>query len=83
MTAEGAVEYFDFIGMEKISSSSGASFSYENGKYYITISGISKSSEEIEIKVINKIDITVDKDVKKANIIELYIKNFLKNFSKQ
>ena len=53
---EGAVEYFDFIGMEKISSSSGASFSYENGKYYITISGISKSSEEIEIKVINKID---------------------------
>ena len=34
-------------------------------------------------KVINKIDITVDKNVKKANIIELYIKNFLKNFSKQ
>lgn len=34
-------------------------------------------------KKINKINITVDKDVKKANIAELYIKNFFGFFAKQ
>ena len=33
-------------------------------------------------KVINKINITVDKNVQKANALELYIKNFFKFFAK-
>ena len=48
-------DYFTSL-VGTISSSENISLTNENGKYYITISGISKSSEEIEIKVINKID---------------------------
>ena len=53
--SENIVQYFEFIGIEKIVSSSGAFFSYENGKYYITISGLTSKNENIEILVKNKI----------------------------
>lgn len=54
--SELAHQYFDFMDFEKLNSTSGASFSYENGKYYITISGLTAKDENISIKVINKID---------------------------
>lgn len=49
-------QYFDFIAIEEIESSEGASFTYENGKYYITLSGITRNSERIVIKIINKLE---------------------------
>ena len=63
------VQYFEFIGMEKIVSSSGAFFSYENGKYYITISGLTSKNENIEILVKNKIipERTYNKEKSKNN----------------
>ena len=49
-------QYFDFVGMEKIESTKGASLTYEDGKYYITLSGVTKDSESITIKVINRLE---------------------------
>ena len=49
-------QYFDFVGMEKIESTEGASLTYEDGKYYITLSGVTKDSESISIKVINRLE---------------------------
>ena len=41
--------------VEKLYSSNGASLTYENGKYYITISGITTTGENISVKITNKI----------------------------
>lgn len=54
--SELATQYFDFVDIEKLSGTSGTSFSYENGKYYITISGLTAKDENIFVKVTNKID---------------------------
>ena len=54
--SEESVQYFDFVNFDKISSSTGASLTYEDGKYYITISGITTTDEDIEVKVTNKIE---------------------------
>lgn len=54
--SEGIVQYFDFVGIEKLDGTTGASFSQENGKYYITISGLTASDEDISVKVTNRID---------------------------
>ena len=54
--SENAIEYFEFIGIEKLNSSEHASFNFENGKYYITLSGIHENDENIEVNVTNKIE---------------------------
>lgn len=53
--SEQAAQYFSFIDFEEISSTSGATLSYENGKYYITFSRLTLESENIEVKVTNQI----------------------------
>ena len=54
--SENIIQYFEFIGIEKIESSENALFTQENGKYYLALSGISKNNEHIEVKVTNKIN---------------------------
>lgn len=54
--SELATQYFNFVDIEKLGGTSGTSFSYENGKYYITISGLTAKDENISVKVTNKID---------------------------
>ena len=49
-------QYFDFVGMETIYASDGASLTCEDGRYYITLSGVTEVFEEISIKVINKLE---------------------------
>ena len=49
-------QYFDFVGMETIYASDGASLTCEDGKYYITLSGVTEVFEEISVKVINKLE---------------------------
>ena len=56
--SEESVEYFNFIDFSEISKSEGAMFTEENGKYYITLSGITGNYEDIVVKVTNKIDET-------------------------
>ena len=56
--SENMNQYFDFVDIEKLNdefNTSGASFSKENGKYYITISGLTGSYEQISVKVTNQI----------------------------
>ena len=56
--SENANQYFDFVDIEKLNdefNTSGASFSKENGKYYITLSGITGQFEQISVKVTNQI----------------------------
>lgn len=56
--SENANQYFDFVDIEKLNdefNTSGASFSKENGKYYITLSGLTGQFEQISVKVTNKI----------------------------
>lgn len=54
--SENAVQYFTFVGIEKLDGTTGVSFSNEDGKYFITISGLTASDEDITVKVTNKID---------------------------
>lgn len=56
--SENVNQYFDFVDIEKLNdefNTSGASFSKENGKYYITLSGITGQFEQISVKVTNQI----------------------------
>ena len=56
--SENVNQYFDFIDIEKLNdefNTSGASFSKENGKYYITLSGLTGQFEQISVKVTNQI----------------------------
>lgn len=56
--SENINQYFDFVDIEKLNdefNTSGASFSKENGKYYITLSGITGQFEQISVKVTNQI----------------------------
>ena len=53
--SENINQYFDFVEMKPVLNSDGASLTYENGKYYITLSGVTGEPEEITIKVINKL----------------------------
>ena len=56
--SESINQYFDFIGIEKLNdemNSNGATFTKENGKYYITLSGITGQFEQISVKVTNQI----------------------------
>ena len=53
--SENIIQYFDFIGIEKIENSEHATFTVENGKYYITLSGLHENNEHVEVKVTNKI----------------------------
>ena len=54
--SENIIQYFEFIGIEKINNSEHASFTIENGKYYITLSGLHENNEYVEVKVTNKIE---------------------------
>lgn len=54
--SEEIQEYFEFAGITKVDASEKAIFSEENGKYYITLSGIGGTSEFIELLVKNQID---------------------------
>ena len=54
--SENIIQYFEFIGIEKIENSEHASFTVENGKYYVTLSGLYENNEHIEVKITNKID---------------------------
>lgn len=71
--SELATQYFDFVDFEKLSGTSGTSFSYENGKYYITISGITSKDENISVRVTNKIDSTrpYDEDDSITNLFKI------------
>ena len=65
--SEGFVQYFSFVNFTELSSTEGAKLTKENGKYYITISGITTNDEYIETKVTNKLDTTRpynDKNIK-------------------
>lgn len=56
--SEAINQYFDLIGIEKLNdemNSEGATFTKENGKYYITLSGITGQYEQISVKVTNQI----------------------------
>lgn len=53
--SENINQYFDFVEMKPVLNSDGTSLTYENGKYYITLSGVTGEPEEITIKVINKL----------------------------
>ena len=54
--SEGSVQYFDFVGFTKLNASDGVTFSQENDKYYITISGFTETDECVEVKVTNRIN---------------------------
>jgi hypothetical protein len=54
--SENIIQYFEFIGIERINNSEHASFTIENGKYYITLSGLHENDEYVEVKVTNKIE---------------------------
>ena len=54
--SENIIQYFEFIVIEKINNSEHASFTIENGKYYITLSGLHENNEYVEVKVTNKIE---------------------------
>ena len=54
--SENIIQYFEFIGIEKIENSEHATFTIENGKYYITLSGLHENDEYVEVKVTNKIE---------------------------
>lgn len=71
--SENIIQYFDFVNIEKINASTGASFSIENGKYYLTLSGITANSENIEVLVTNKIepDRPYDDSSNKNNLFSL------------
>ncbi len=53
---EGDCQYFDFINFEKLSSSSNAILTKENGKYFITLPGLTAQDEKITINVNNRIN---------------------------
>ena len=46
--SEGFVQYFSFVNFTELSSTEGAKLTKENGKYYITISGITTNDEYIK-----------------------------------
>lgn len=54
--SEEAVQHFDFVEFTKLNSSDGVTFSKEDDKYYITISGLTETDEYIEVKVTNRIN---------------------------
>lgn len=74
--SENANQYFDFVDIEKLNdefNTSGASFSKENGKYYITLSGITGQFEQISVKVTNQIkpDRPYNKTEDKENLFKI------------
>lgn len=74
--SENLNQYFDFIDIEKLNdefNTSGASFSKENGKYYITLSGITGEFEQISVKVTNQIkpDRPYNKTEDKENLFKI------------
>lgn len=54
--SENAVQYFTFVDIEKLDGTTGVNFSQEDGKYFITISGLTASDEDITVKITNKIE---------------------------
>ena len=71
--SENIIQYFEFIGIEKIENSEHASFAVENGKYYITLSGLHENNEYVEVKITNKIDDfrPYDKSPSKNNLFNI------------
>lgn len=74
--SENVNQYFDFVDIEKLNdefNTSGASFSKENGKYYITLSGITGEFEQISVKVTNQIkpDRPYNKTEDKENLFKI------------
>lgn len=49
-------QYFDFVDFQKLEASTNAVFSEENGKYFITLPGLTAQNEDITIKATNKLD---------------------------
>ena len=75
--SENVNQYFDFIDIEKLNdelNTEGASFSKENGKYYITLSGVTGEYEQISVKVTNQIkpDRPYNETKDKDNLFKLY-----------
>ena len=68
--SENIIQYFDFINIEKIENSEHATFTQENSKYYITLSGL---HENIEVLVTNRIkpDRPYDDSPNKNNLFSL------------
>ena len=71
--SENIIQYFEFIGIEKIENSEHATFTVENGKYYITLSGLYENDEYVEVNVTNKINDfrPYDKSPSKDNLFNI------------
>lgn len=65
-------QYFTFVDFKEIASSTNAVLSEENGKYFITLPGLTAQNEEITINTINKLDTErpYDEDETKNNFFK-------------